>query len=83
VDEATARAAMERLGAFLDQFESCLSRRVQRGNASRCVEGLLNDSERKSMHAMHGRLADPGSYQGLQHCISRCAASTTSAGRQI
>ena len=61
---------MERLGAFLDQFESCLSRRVQRGNASRYVEGLLNDSERKSMQAMHGRLADPGSYQGLQHFIT-------------
>ena len=70
MDEATARAVMERLGAFLDQFESCLSRRVQRRNASRYVEGLLNDSERKSMQAMHGRLADPGSYQGLQHFIT-------------
>ena len=61
---------MERLGAFLDQFESCLSRRGQRRSASRHVEGLLNDTERKSMQAMHGRLADPGSYQGLQHFIT-------------
>jgi SRSO17 transposase len=70
VNEATARAVMERLGAFLDLFEPCLSRRVQRRSASRYVEGLLNDSERKSMQAMHGRLADPGSYQGLQHFIT-------------
>jgi SRSO17 transposase len=31
---------------------------------------LLNDSERKSMEPMHGRLSDPGSYQGLQHFIT-------------
>jgi SRSO17 transposase len=34
------------------------------------VQGLLNDSERKSMQPMHGRLSDPGSYQGLQHFIT-------------
>lgn len=73
MDEATARAVMQRLGAFLDQFEGCLSRRVQRRNASRYVKGLLNDSERKSIQAMHGRLADPGSYQGLQHFITHAA----------
>jgi SRSO17 transposase len=31
---------------------------------------LLNDSDRKSMQPMHGRLSDPGSYQGLQHFIT-------------
>ena len=34
------------------------------------MQGLLNDSERKSMQPMHGRLSDPGSYQGLQHFIT-------------
>jgi SRSO17 transposase len=30
----------------------------------------LNDSDRKSMQPMHGRLSDPGSYQNLQHFIT-------------
>ena len=34
------------------------------------MQGLLNDSERKSMQPMHGRLSDPGDYQGLQHFIT-------------
>ena len=34
------------------------------------MRGLLNDSERKSMQARHGRLSDPGDYQGLQHFIT-------------
>src|SRR5437764_7186551 len=38
--------------------------------ASRYLQGLLNDSDRKSMQPMHGRLSDPGSYQNLQHFIT-------------
>ena len=34
------------------------------------MQGLLGDSERKSMQPMHGRLSDPGDYQGLQHFIT-------------
>jgi SRSO17 transposase len=70
VTDAAARALLTRLGAFLDQFAGCFNRRAQRGYASRYVQGLLNDSERKSMQPMHGRLSDPGSYQGLQHFIT-------------
>ncbi|MCC7241947.1 MAG: transposase [Acidobacteria bacterium] len=57
---------MRRLGQFLDGFSACFSRRPQREAASRYLDGLLNDSERKSMQAMHGRLSDPGQYQPLQ-----------------
>ena len=65
-----ARALLRRLGQFLDGFSACFSRRPQRQAASRYLDGLLNDSERKSMQAMHGRLSDPGQYQALQHFIT-------------
>lgn len=68
--EARARALLTRLGAFLDQFVGGFGRRAHRTYASRYMQGLLNDSERKSMQPMHGRLSDPGSYQGLQHFIT-------------
>jgi SRSO17 transposase len=59
-----------RLGTFLDQFTRCFDRHAHRTYASRYLQGLLNDSDRKSMQPMHGRLSDPGSYQGLQHFIT-------------
>jgi SRSO17 transposase len=70
VDDAAARELLTRLGAFLDQFAGGFGRRAQRTYASRYVQGLLNDSERKSMQPMHGRLSDAGSYQGLQNFIT-------------
>jgi SRSO17 transposase len=70
VTDVRARAVLTRLGTFLDQFTSCFGRRSHRSYASRYLQGLLNDSERKSMQPMHGRLSDPGSYQGLQHFIT-------------
>jgi SRSO17 transposase len=70
VEARGARALLERLGEFLDQFESCFSRRVQRRAASRYIHGLFNDSERKSMQAMHGRLSEPIHYQALQHFVT-------------
>lgn len=54
----------------MDGFSACFSRRPQREAASRYLDGLFNDSERKSMEAMHGRLSDPGTYQALQHFIT-------------
>ena len=68
--EARARALLTRLGTFLDRFTTCFSRQAHRTYASRYLQGLLNDSGRKSMQPMHGRLSDPGSYQGLQHFIT-------------
>jgi SRSO17 transposase len=54
----------------MDGFSACFSRRPQREAASRYLDGLFNDSERKSMQAMHGRLSDSSSYQALQHFIT-------------
>lgn len=70
MDETAARALLQRLGTFLDPFGACFNRRAQRTAASQYIEGLFNDSERKSMQAMHGHLSDPGSYQALQHFIT-------------
>jgi SRSO17 transposase len=83
VDHASACALLERLGRFLDQFGSCFGRRVQRDGASRYVRGLLNDSERKSIQALHGRLSDAGSYQGLQHFITHSPWEASRVWRQV
>jgi SRSO17 transposase len=58
------------LGLFLDGFSACFSRRPQREAATQYIDGLFNDSERKSMQAMHGRLGKPRDYQALQHFIT-------------
>ena len=68
--DRSARALLRRFGTFADQFAGCFSRRPQRAAASQYLEGLFNDSERKSMQAMHGRLSDPVSYQALQQFIT-------------
>jgi SRSO17 transposase len=70
VIEQSARALLHRFGHFADRFADCFSRRPQRDVASRYLDALFNDSERKSMQAMHGRLSDPGSYEALQHFIT-------------
>jgi SRSO17 transposase len=70
VTEGWARAVLQRFGQFADQFADCFGRRVQRDAASQYLEGLFNDSERKSMQAMHGRLSEAGTYQALQHFIT-------------
>lgn len=67
---SAARALLKRFGTFMDSFAGCFSRRPQRAAATQYLEGLFNDSERKSMQAMHGRLSDPVSYQALQHFIT-------------
>ena len=68
--EPSARALLRRFGHFADRFADCFSRDAQRDAASQYLDALFNDSERKSMQAMHGRLSDPGSYQALQHFIT-------------
>lgn len=68
--ESSSRALLRRFGQFADQFASCFTRQAQRDGASQYLDALFNDSERKSMQAMHGRLSDPGSYEALQHFIT-------------
>jgi hypothetical protein len=49
VTNARTRALLTRLGTFLDQFTRCFGRHAHRTYASRYLQGLLNDSDRKSM----------------------------------
>jgi SRSO17 transposase len=70
VTTGPARALLRRLGLFLDGFSACFSRRPQREAATQYIDGLFNDSERKSMQAMHGRLGEARDYQALQHFIT-------------
>ena len=68
--DRSVRALLQRFGQFADQFADCFSRQPQRAAASQYIEALFNDSERKSMQAMHGRLSDPVSYEALQQFIT-------------
>jgi len=83
VDYESACALLARLGEFLDPFVQELGHRAQRDGASRYVRGLLNDSERKSIQALHGRLSDAGAYQGLQHFITHSPWEVTPFWRQL
>jgi SRSO17 transposase len=82
---SSARGVLERLGTFLDRFAGCFGRRAQRDGASRYIQGLLNDSERKSMQPMDARLpeSDPASYQRLQHFITHSPWSTKNVWVQL
>ncbi len=68
--DRSARALLQRFGQFADRFADGFRRHPQHAAASQYLDGLFNDSERKSMQAMHGRLSDPISYQALQHFIT-------------
>lgn len=81
--ENAARAVLRRFGQFADRFADCFGRRVQRHAASRYLEGLFNDSERKSMQAMHGRLSDPHSYQAFQHFVTHSPWSERPLWRRL
>src|ERR1700686_5360451 len=85
LSESTARPVLERLGKFLDRFAGCFGRRAQRDGPSRYIQGLLNDSERKSMQPMEARLSasDPASYQRLQHFITHSPWSTTKVWSRV
>jgi SRSO17 transposase len=61
---------LRRFGQWADRFADCFNRHAQRDAASQYLDALFNDSERKSMQAMHGRLSDPVSYEALQHFIT-------------
>ncbi|NQW03161.1 MAG: IS701 family transposase, partial [Acidobacteria bacterium] len=79
----SARALLRRVGRYLDRFSACFSRQPQREAVRRYLDGLFNDSERKSMEAMHGRLSDPGQYQALQHFITHSPWDATRVWTQL
>lgn len=83
VTTEAARALLQRLGQFMDTFSGCFTRQPQRAAASQYVDGLFNDSERKSMEAMHGRLGDAASYQAFHHFITHSPWDATRVWTQL
>jgi SRSO17 transposase len=63
-------AILRRLVSWVDEFKPCFGRQAQQVSLGKYVEGLLNDSSRKSMQAMLERVREPVSYQAFQHFIT-------------
>ena len=54
----------------MEQFKSCFGHRAQLLSLRTYVQGVLSDSERKSMQAMLARVTEPVGYQAFQHFIT-------------
>ena len=68
---------------WLEPFAACFGRRAQRLALRRYVQGLLSDSDRKSMEAMLARVTEPGSYQAFQHFITHAPWSAERVWRRL
>jgi SRSO17 transposase len=68
--DRSAAAQVRQLLTWLEHFRSCFGHRAQWLALRRYVQGLLGDSERKSMQAMLSRVTEPGSYQAFQHFVT-------------
>lgn len=61
---------LRRLMTWLTPFRVCFGHQAQRIALGQYVNGLLNDSPRKSMQAMLARVTGPVRYQAFQHFIT-------------
>ena len=68
---------------WLEPFKACFGHRAQPLALRRYVQGLLSDSDRKSMEAMLARITDPGSYQAFQHFITHAPWSAERVWRRL
>src|SRR5881397_16421 len=83
VSDRRATAQLRRLMTWLEPFKACFGHRAQVLALRRYVQGLLSDSDRKSMEAMLARVTDPGSYQAFQHFITHAPWSAERVWRQL
>jgi SRSO17 transposase len=74
---------LRRLLKWLEPFKGCFGHRAQVLALRRYVQGLLSDSDRKSMQAMLARVTEPGSYQAFQHFITHAPWSADRVWRQL
>lgn len=79
----SATAQLQRLMTWLEPFAECFGRHAQRLALRRYVQGLLSDSDRKSMEAMLARVTEPGSYQAFQHFITHAPWSAERVWRRL
>ena len=70
MSDRAATAQLRRLIAWLEPFKECFGHRAQVLALRRYVQGILSDSDRKSMQAMLARVTEPGSYQAFQHFVT-------------
>jgi SRSO17 transposase len=70
VADRRAIAQLRRLMPWLESFKECFGHHAQQLALRPYVQGLLSDSDRKSMEAMLARVTEPGSYQTFQHFIT-------------
>lgn len=68
---------------WLEAFKECFGHRAQVLALRRYVQGLLSDSQRKSMEAMLARVTEPGSYQAFQHFITHAPWSADRVWRRL
>lgn len=68
---------------WLGAFKECFGHRAQVLALRRYVQGLLSDSQRKSMEAMLARVTEPGSYQAFQHFITDAPWSAARVWRRL
>ncbi len=76
-------SVLRRLTRWVDQFKVCFGHRAQEVGLQHYVKGLLNDSARKSMQAMHARLMDPAPYQAFQHFVTHAPWDAAVVWRQL
>src|SRR6187402_1977607 len=69
--------------AWLEAFKECFGHRAQVLALRRYVQGLLSDSDRKSMEAMLARVTEPGSYQAFQHFVTHAPWSADGVWRRL
>jgi SRSO17 transposase len=74
---------LNRLMTWLEAFKECFGHRAQVLALRRYVQGLLSDSNRKSMEAMLARVTEPGSYQAFHHFITHAPWSADRVWRRL
>ncbi len=79
----TATARLQRLVRWLEQFKSCFGHRAQRLSLRSYVQGVLSDSERKSMQAMLARVTEPVAYQAFQHFVTHAPWDAARVWRRL
>ena len=72
-DRPHGDGALQRLIRWLEPFQRCFGHRAHTSRLRHVCDGLLSDSERKSMQAMLARVTEPITYQAFQHFITHAA----------
>lgn len=81
--DGSATARVERLVRWLEQFKRCFGHRAQLLALRTYVQGVLSDSDRKSMQAMRARVTEPVSYQAFQHFITHAPWDAARVWRRL